>query len=143
MLFDPKEYAAWSGLLVTYALMDRAIDADLQAHDGITHTEFEVLLRLRFAEGGRMRIQALAADSILTRSGTSRLVARLERLGLVRREEVPGDGRGSFAALTPDGEARFDAAAERHVAFVRERFHARLTPEEIGTLAAVWRKLRE
>lgn len=143
MLFDPKERAAWSGFLVTYALLDRAIDDDLRASDGVTHTEFEVLLRLRFADGGRMRIQALAADSILTRSGTSRLVARLEREGLVRREDVPGDGRGSFAVLTAEGAARFDAAAERHVEFVRSRFHGRLTDDELETLATIWHKLHD
>ena len=90
-----------------------------------------------------MRIRALAADSILTRSGTSRLVVRLERAGLVRREDVPGDGRGSFAVLMPEGAARFDAAAGRHIEFVRSRFHARLTDDDLEALTAIWHKLHD
>ncbi len=141
VLFDPDEYAAWGGLLSTYAQMDRAVDVDLRERDGITHTEFEVLLRLRYAPEGRMRIQELAERSILTRSGTSRLVNRLELAGLIAREEVPGDGRGTYALLTPAGETLFDAAAARHIAFVREHFHARLDADDIAALGRIWAKL--
>jgi DNA-binding MarR family transcriptional regulator len=141
--FTASERAAWGGLLDAFARMDRLVDADLLANDGISHTEYEVLLRLSFAPGGRMRIQDLAADSILTRSGTSRLVNRLERAGLVLREAVPEDRRGSYALLTEAGRVAFDRAASRHTAFVREHFLGRLAPEDIDALGAIWRKLED
>jgi DNA-binding MarR family transcriptional regulator len=140
-LFDERERAAWGGLLRTYALLDRAIEADLREHDGITHVEFEVLLRLWSARNRRRRIQDLAADSVLTRSGTSRLVDRLAKAGLVARESAPEDGRGSYAALTDQGQATFEQLAPRHVAQVRELFLARLSEDEVTTLIGIWSKV--
>lgn len=140
-LFDERERAAWGGLLRTHALLDRAIEADLRAHDGITHVEFEVLLRLWTAPDGRRRIQDLAADSVLTRSGMSRLVDRLARAGFVARESAPEDGRGSYAVLTDQGRATFEQLAPRHVAQVRELFLGRLSEDEVDTLIRIWRKV--
>ena len=37
-------------------------------------------------------------------AGLVRLVDRIERAGLLRREPVPEDGRGAYAAITPEGE---------------------------------------
>ena len=133
--------AAWGGFLRAYAVLDQAIDADLQARYGLRHSEFEVLLRLRRAPGERLRIQELAGSSLLTRSGTSRLVDRLARAGLVVREAAAEDGRGSYAALTDAGRELFDRLRPQHLAFVRERFHDRLTDDELAVLARVWDKL--
>lgn len=135
------DQAAWGGFLRAYAHLDQAIDAELQARHGLRHTEFEVLLRLRWSPEGRMRIQDLAAASLLTRSGTSRLVDRLERAGLVTREAVAEDGRGAYATLTRAGRDLFDELQPEHLRFVREHFHDRLTAEEIALLAQVWAKL--
>lgn len=133
--------AAWGGFLRAYARIDQAIDADLQARYGLRHSEFEVLLRLRRAPGERLRIQDLAAQSLLTRSGTSRLVDRLARAGLVVREAAAEDGRGAYAVLTAGGRELFDRLRPQHLAFVRERFHDRLTSREIAVLVRVWGKL--
>lgn len=141
--FTEREAAAWGGLLATYARLDEAIDADLRERDGLTHVEFEVLLRLWRAPGRRLRIQELARASILTRSGTSRLVDRLVAAGLLERVADPADGRASLAALTVEGRRRFERAAPRHVALVREIFLSRLTDEEINTLGDVWARLRD
>lgn len=139
--FTGTDQQAWGGFLRTFAVLDQAIDADLQARHGLRHTEFEVLLRLRVAPGGRMRIQELATTSLLTRSGTSRLVNRLEVAGLVTRQVAPEDGRGSYAVLTAAGMQLVDDLRAEHVRFVRERFHDRLTQQELRTLARVWTKL--
>ncbi|MFZ1616635.1 MAG: MarR family transcriptional regulator [Flavobacteriales bacterium] len=139
--FEGLDQQAWSGLLRTYAQLDQAIDADLQAKHGIRHTEFEVLLRLRVAPGGRLRVHDIAGESLLTRSGTSRLIDRLAKAGLVERAGAPEDGRGSYAVLTQSGRELFDKLRPGHVAFVRERFLDRLTREEIAVLARVWGKL--
>lgn len=141
--FSAAEAEAWGGLLATFARLDRAVDQDLQTHDGISHSEYEVLLRLSWAEGWRMRINDLAEASLLTRSGVSRLINRLEREGLVKRETAPEDRRGSYAVMTQAGHDAFRRALTRHVAFVRERFHSRLTEAELSTLASVWQKLRD
>lgn len=138
--FSPAERAAWGGLLRTHAVLDQLIDADLR-QDGLRHVEFEVVLRLALAPQGRLRIQDLARASLLSRSGTSRLVDRLEAAGLVVREGATEDGRGAYAVLTDTGRTAFDRIWPRHVVLVRQHFHDRLTAEEIDQLARIWAKL--
>jgi len=139
--FSSVESAAWGGFLAAYARLDRAIDADLMAHDGIRHPEFEVLLRLWREPGQRLRLQDLAARSLLTRSGVSRLVERLVREGLLTREVAAEDKRGSYVVLTTRGRAVFEAAADRHMAMVRELFLGRLSEAELTQLGALWPRL--
>jgi|RhiMetdeSRZDD1v2_1073273.scaffolds.fasta_scaffold1546476_1 DNA-binding MarR family transcriptional regulator len=139
--FSPVESAAWGGFLSAYARLDRAIDADLLAHDGIRHVEFEVLLRLWRQPDRRLRIQELAAQSLLTRSGVSRLCNRLVRQGHIIREAAPEDRRGAYVVLTAQGARVFENAAGRHMALVREQFLGRLTEAELEQLGALWPRL--
>lgn len=139
--FSPLESAAWGGFLSAYARLDRAIDADLLAHDGIRHVEFEVLLRLWRQPDRRLRIQELAAQSLLTRSGVSRLCDRLVRMGHLTREAAPEDRRGAYVVLTSQGARVFETAAKRHMALVREQFLGRLTESELQQLGALWPRL--
>ncbi len=139
--FDELERAAWGGFIVAQSRLFQRIEDDLRKRFRLTHAEFEVLLRLNFAATGRARIQDLAARSLLTRSGTSRAVERLERAGLVERHDAQEDGRGAYARLTKQGRAHFLAAAKEHVALVRREFLTRFSREELGQLAEFWRRL--
>ncbi len=139
--FTPLEGAAWGGLLDVHGRLMRVIEADLQERVRISHPEFEVLLRLSWADGRRMRIQDLAAQSVLTRSGVSRLVERLERVSLVAREAAPEDRRGAYAVLTDRGAATLDEALVGHARLVRSTFLSRFTRAELATMAAFWRRL--
>ena len=141
--FSNCEQDAWGGFLGTYGYMSRLIEADLQEHSRITHVEFEILLRLSWEPTHRLRIQDLAAQSILTRSGVSRVVERLEKAGLVTREEAPEDRRGAYAILTDTGLERFRIASEKHTAFVREHFLDRFNEQELEQMAGFWRRFRE
>ena len=139
--FSDLERAAWGGFLATYSHLNRVIEADLMEHARITHVEFEVLLRLWAEPGHRLRMQELAARSLLTRSGVSRAVERLERAGLVRPEEAREDRRGACAVLTDAGSKRFRAAARSHITLVRRVFLELFTREELETLAAAWTRI--
>ena len=139
--FTEIEQNAWGGFLGVYGRMNRMIEEDLQSHSHITHVEFEILLRLSWNESHRVRIQDLAAESVLTRSGVSRLVERLEKAGLVTREEAPEDRRGAYAVLTDEGAARFQKAVKAHVAFVRENFLSHYSERELEQMAAFWQRL--
>lgn len=140
-LFNRCEQAAWGGFLSAYARMNRFIEDDLQAHSHLTHVEFEVLLRLSWSDTHRMRIQDLAAESILTRSGISRVVERLEKAGLVTREEAPEDRRGAYAVLTEAGAERFRIAAQKHSECVHTHFLSKFSEEELQTMATFWERL--
>jgi len=142
-IFNEVEQNAWGGFLGTYAKLSRLIEEDLQVHSNITHVEFEVLLRLSWSETQRMRIQDLAAQSILTRSGVSRVVERLEKAGLVTREEAPEDRRGAYAVLTEAGAECFRVAAEKHMTCVRKNFITKFSKDELKVMGEFWKKLEE
>lgn len=139
--FTPREGAAWGGLLGVHGRLMRLIERDLADRCRISHVEFEVLLRLSWVEGRRMRIQDLASESVLTRSGISRVVERLERVGLVTRESAPEDRRGAYAILTDAGLAMLRTALVGHVALVRDNFLGRFNGEDLEQMAAWWRRV--
>jgi DNA-binding MarR family transcriptional regulator len=141
--FNECEQNAWGGFLWAYAKINRIVEEDLQEHSRLTHVEFEVLLRLSWNENNRMRIQDLAAESILTRSGISRVVERLEKAGLVTREEAPEDRRGAYAVLTEAGAERFRVAAEKHGECVRANFLGKFSEEELKVMGGFWKRLEE
>ena len=141
--FSKIEKDAWGGFLSAYARIYRLVEADLQEHSHITHVEYEVLLRLSWEEGHRLRIQDLVARSILTQSGVSRMVERLEKAGLVRREGASEDRRGAYAVLTEAGAKRFRAASRAHITFVRRNFLELFTDEELKQMSAFWRLVEQ
>lgn len=140
-LFTKQEAAAWGGFIVAQARLFQRIEEDLRRHFHITHAEFEVLLRLAWAPERRARIQDLAAESLLSRSGTSRAVDRLVKAGHLRREGAAEDGRGAYAVITEDGRRHFLAAARQHVGLVRREFLSKFTEPELELLTQFWSRL--
>jgi DNA-binding MarR family transcriptional regulator len=128
-------------MLRVHACLTKALDADLEAQHGMPLSSFEVLVRLADADGERMRMCDLADSIVLSRSGLTRLVDRLERDGLIVRESCPSDARGAFARLTPRGREVLGEARATHIAGVRELFLDRLSEPELAALADVWDRL--
>lgn len=137
-LFSKQERAAWGGFLSIHGKMNREIDEDLRKNHGITHVEFEVLLRLHCAAEHRMRIQDLSAQSLLSTSGTSRLVNRLEKSGWLTRVTAEEDRRGAYAVLTEEGCDRFKALIPAHIRFVKRRFLNAFSKEDLTEMARLW-----
>jgi len=140
---DELELDAWRGFLRTHAAMSRELDAELIAEHGLPLSSYEVLLFLADRPAGEMRMAELADSVLLSRSGLTRLVDRLEREGLVRRESCPGDARGLNAVITDAGRERFAEARRTHLDGVRRRFLDRLSEDEKRTLAALWSRLSD
>ena len=136
-----EEFAAWSGFLQAHAALARELDADLRAAHGLPLTDFEILLWLANRPCERMRMAALADTVLLSPSGLSRAVERLETRGLVRRIPCPEDRRGSYAALTDSGIDLMRTASRTHAASIRRGFLDRLTRDEQRTLASTWERL--
>ena len=131
----------WVGMLRVHHVVVSLLDAELQTKHHLPLSSFEVLLHLSLRPERRMRLSALAESVVLTQSGISRLIDRLEKAGLVRREPYPDDKRGAYAVLTAEGLARVHAAEATHLAAVRAHFLDHLTDEERSTLARVWERL--
>jgi DNA-binding MarR family transcriptional regulator len=128
-------------MLRIHAYTTHELDAELTRLHGLPLSSYEVLLYLADAPGGRMRMSELADSVLLSRSGLTRLVDRLERDGLLERERCEEDARGYFAAITTKGRTLFDEARRTHLAGVRERFVSRLSREDLRTLGELWEKV--
>jgi DNA-binding MarR family transcriptional regulator len=134
----PEQLAAWSGFLLGHAQIVRALDAELEREHGLPLTSYDVLIQLSLAPDRRLRMFELADAIVLSRSGLTRLVERLEKGGLVERERGEADLRQMYARLTDRG---FDVLAEAtptHVAGIKERFLDRLSDEQTKQLDEIW-----
>lgn len=131
---DADRLEAWRLFLEAHARVLKVLEAELQdAHD-LPLTWYDVLLQLAEAPEGRRRMQDLAGAVLLSKSGLTRLVARMEEAGLVIRTDCPSDRRGTFAVLTDGGWRRLRTAAPTHLAGIRRHFTDQLTDTEVGAL---------
>jgi len=135
------EFRGWHGSLLFTSLTTRALDEALTAAHGISVKEFDVLITLFNAPDGRLRMTELAERVVLSQSGVTHLVTRLERDGLVQRVVDEDDRRSFFAVLTRAGHQRLRDSRSTHNEVIRERLTQRLTPNQLDTLGALWEKL--
>jgi DNA-binding MarR family transcriptional regulator len=138
---DDRELSAWRGMLRTHAILVKRLDAELEAAHGLALTSYEVLLNLAHAEAGQMRMCDIADSVLLSRSGLTRLVDRLERSALVERVSCESDARGAFARLTPAGVETFRAAQRTHLEGVRRHFLSHFTTDELDVLGDAWQRV--
>jgi DNA-binding MarR family transcriptional regulator len=136
-----QELAAWRGLLRVHAALVKALDAELVAEHDLPLSSYEVLMTLQASPGRRCRMAELADRVLLSRSGMTRLVDRLEREGLLARHTCSSDGRGCFAVLTDAGAAVLARARPTHLHGVRRRFLRHFEGEELDRMAAWWAKI--
>jgi DNA-binding MarR family transcriptional regulator len=94
---------AWGAFFVAHALAIRQIGDNLKGRAPLSLDEYDVLLGISRAPGGKIRFSDLAAATVFTRSGITRVASRLEERGLLERAECPEDRRGAIATLTPKG----------------------------------------
>jgi DNA-binding MarR family transcriptional regulator len=141
VLLDREELAAWRGMLRAHAELSRTLDADLMREHDLPLSSYEVLLFLNDSDQGRMRMSELADSVLLSRSGLTRLVDRLERQGLLRRERCASDARGLFAEITDEGRSLFGQARKTHLDGVRRLFLDRFSRDELRSIGALWEKV--
>jgi len=128
-------------MLRAHAQLVRELDAELAREHDMPLSSYEVLLFLNDSDDGRMRMSELADSALLSRSGLTRLVDRLERQGLLKRERCESDARGWFAEITPEGRRVFGEARKTHLDGVRRVFLSHFSRDELRTFAGLWQKL--
>lgn len=134
------ELAAWQGFLRAHHGMVAALDAELMEAHRLPLSSYEVLLQLASGPADGMRMSDIADRVLLSRSGLTRLVDRLEREGLVERRSCPSDLRGQLALITERGRELFGEARVTHLEGVRREFVGRLNGSELEQLAALWER---
>lgn len=139
---EPEEWASWTALLMLNRLVLQELDVELRREHQLAVTEFDVLITLFNAPGRRLGMSALADRVMLSPAGTTHLVTRLERDGVVRREVDPSDGRKWFTVLTEKGDDVLRAARRTHNEVLRRSVLAVTSPAERRTLQRVWQRLQ-
>ena len=132
---------AWLEFLRGHAALTRRLDAEMRAAHGLSLNEYEVMLQLFLAEDGRLRRVDLADRLLISQGGVTRLLAGLEKRGLVRRAPCDEDGRVVYAELTASGEELAARARDEHLAEVDRLFTDRFAAPELEQLAALLGRL--
>lgn len=135
-----EELYAWTRFLDAGRLLEEILARHITREHNMTHSDYEVLVRLDGA-GGSMRMTVLAAQVVSSAQKLTHTANRLEQRGWIERVPVPGDGRGLLATLTPDGRAALAEAAIGHAALIKQFLLDDLSPEEQAMVGTVMDRL--
>ncbi|MFE2103136.1 MarR family winged helix-turn-helix transcriptional regulator [Streptomyces sp. NPDC059468] len=138
-----EEQRAWRGFVRLQERLGGRLARLLQADSHMSAADFAVLVNLTDVPEGRQRFLDLARAVEWEKSRMSHHIARMEKRGLVVRQECPEDGRGAFVVMTEAGRVAIEAAAPRHVEAVRALFLDHVTPAELRTLARIAERVVE
>lgn len=126
-----QELATWRAFIETTEQLSSTLAARLQADSGLSPSDYAVLLALHDIDRHRLRSSDLAANIGWQRSRLSHHLARMERRGLIERQECETDSRGAEIVLTGTGLDAFHRASRPHLRAIRELFLDALTPEQL------------
>ena len=132
---------AWQRLLRANCVFLRTLDTELRATHGMTISDYDVLIQLRDAEGGALKMSELSRRTLLTRSGMTRLVQGLEQDGYVERRACGADARVSYATITERGLEHLAAARCTHHAGIRRVFADHFSDDDAEQLARLLDKI--
>lgn len=137
------QFRAWRTFLEAHSRTIESLARELRDEKDLPLAWYDVLVQLSEAPDRRLRMQELAEAILLSKSGLTRLIDRMERDGLIARQACPADRRGTFAELTPAGSRRLEEAAPTHVRGVHEHFARLFDDDEAATLAALLSRVVE
>ncbi len=134
-------HMAWRAILQGHAALVERIGREVSASGGVSLDSYDVMLALFNAPQGRLKMGELAAHVVLSRSGLTRLVDRMEAAGWVARELAAGDRRSFEAFLTPQGQAAFRQTWPLYARAIAQTL-APLSDEEAQQLADLLDRVR-
>lgn len=137
-----EQLAVWRTFIETFEQMRTAIESRLHEESGLSSGDYRVLLALSEAPGRRLRPSVLAAEVAWERSRLSHHLSRMEKRGLIGREECATDSRGAEVVLTEEGATIFRRASAPHLRAVNEIFIEALTPAQLDALGEATLALR-
>jgi DNA-binding MarR family transcriptional regulator len=132
---------AWRLFLQAHAQVVSTLARELEAEVGLPLTWYDVLAQLNMAPGQRLRSQQLVRALVITKSGLTRRIDRMEEAGLVERFQCAEDRRGLFVALLPAGETALARALPVHLAGVHRHFLDHLSPAQTECMIDVFSKV--
>jgi len=138
---EQKRNVVWRTFLTAHAVAIEKIERDLAEAEVLPLSWYDVLLALYEAPDHKLRMHELAGAILVTRGGLTRLVARIEKAGLLSREPDPADGRGLHAVLTGEGLESLRSTWPVYAGGIAEHFGRHLTDEEVEVLDRALRRM--
>lgn len=136
------ELAVWRDFIETTERLRSVIEGRMQSDSALSAGDYAVLLALSEAAENRMRSSELAAHINWERSRLSHHLGRMEKRGLITREDCATDSRGAEIVLAPDGAAAFRRASPSHLHAIQQHFVDALTPEHLDAVQEVTHAIR-
>jgi DNA-binding MarR family transcriptional regulator len=131
---------AFLAFLRTHARLWDRVEADVRQISGLTVARYDVLTHLDLA-GGRLGLNALADAVVLSPSGLSKLLDRMQASELLERQPDPDDARATFAAITPHGRALVRKTRQKHHLFLQRIFGDVLAERDLADLIRIMHKI--
>src|SRR3954464_12827505 len=138
---DERQQRVWQGYLHLNQELMAVLEQQLAGESGLSGADYRVLVPLSEAAGGLLRARDLGSEIGWDRSRLSHHLSRVEKRGLIIREECAEDARGLMVRLTKAGRRAIEEAAPGHAKAVRRYFFDQLADQEIETMAAVFERL--
>ncbi|GAA5165394.1 MULTISPECIES: MarR family winged helix-turn-helix transcriptional regulator [Amycolatopsis] len=138
---DDREARLWEAYRALSRELQRAFDRQLERDASLSGAEYAVLAPVSEAEDGLIRMRELGRQVGWDRSRLSHQVKRMEKRGLVAREDCAEDARGAMVRITPAGRDAIEAAAPEHVATVRRYFFDQLSQRDQATLTRIFERM--
>lgn len=138
---ESERVGAWLNLIQAYVVLTNALGERLEGECGLSLGGHELLARLASAPEGRLRMLDLSRLLLVSKSGITRLVDRMEAAGLVIREPSPSDRRATFAAITDRGRQALDEALPAFARGLEEFFSRHLLDPDVRALRRILRKI--
>ena len=132
---NAEESRLWRGFISSSAAVIQKIEADLKASAGMSLGDYEVLVHLSEPPGNRITMSELSLRLYNSKSRVTQHIDRMEKRGLVRREQSAVDRRSTFAVITQKGMEAINEASRDHVGSVRSHFVDHFTPAEAKSAA--------
>ena len=140
---DEVQLAAWRNFITAHANLIDLIDRELTIADRLPLHWYDVLIELVEAPENRLRLSELAHKVVLSRSGLTRLVDKLEIAGYLRRQAAPDDRRGAFAVLTDKGKDAVRKSWPVYTKGISKYFASNISQAEARTLRDVFARILE
>lgn len=138
---DPERLGAWRLFLEAQTTLLWRLNRELEQERNLPLTWYDVLVRLEESPRQRLRMQELVGSLLLSKSGITRLVDRMEEARLIRREVCPSDKRGAFATLTDEGRATLRQATPVHLRGIEEHFGRHIDDADLEAVTRTLRRL--
>jgi DNA-binding MarR family transcriptional regulator len=131
---------AWLSFVRTHSRLWDRVEAQMRRDHGLTMARYDVLAQLVNA-GGRLGLSDLASSIMLSQSGVSKLLDRMEQSNLVRRDPDPRDARSTFATITPRGRSMVEEARQGHHDLLQRAFGDALDDRDLADLVRIMSRI--